>query len=392
MPARSIDFTRRVWRRLAAFVALALLAACADNYPQTTFKPVTEYGRKLNALFANTFIWTMIVLAVVVLMMLYIIIRYREKPDTPMPKPIHGSTLLEIGWTIGPAIIVAFIAIPTVRGIFETQADAPAGALTVEVVAHQWWWEFRYPEYGVVTANELRMPVGRTVNLKMHSADVIHSFWIPALGGKRDVNPQPAQRTGESPKFNYIVFTPEKPGIYPGQCAEFCGASHAVMRTRGIVQLEADFLQWVEGMKSGAPLAEQTETQEQRAAAGAVDSLAAAAQTPMTAPVPAVATSLEAQGKQIFTSRVCVACHAVAGTNAAGTLGPNLTRLGSRVDIGAGAVPNSVENLARWIKHPQSMKPGTLMPGTRAGAAGMPATGLSDQEVEAVAAYLFSLK
>jgi cytochrome c oxidase subunit 2 len=364
MPSRSIEFMLRAWRRLPVFLALALLAACADEYPQTTFKPVTEYGRKLNALFANTFIWSMVVLAVVLVLMLYIIIRYRERPDSPVPKPIHGSTLLEIGWTIGPAIIVAFIAIPTVRGIFETQADAPAGALTVEVIGHQWWWEFRYPEYGIATANELRMPVGRTVNLKMHSADVIHSFWIPALGGKRDVNPQPAQRTGESPKFNYIVFTPETPGVYPGQCAEFCGASHAVMRTRGVVQTEADFLQWVAGMKAGSG-------------------------TPVAPPA---ASAVEAQGKQIFTSRMCVACHAVAGTNAAGTLGPNLTRMGSRLDIGAGALPNSVENLASWIRHPQGIKAGTLMPGTREAAAGMPATGLSDQEVDAVAAYLFSLK
>src|SRR5438067_13133162 len=139
MRARSRNLIR-VFRALPVYATLAMLAACRGNHPQTTFHPVTEYGRKLNALFLNTTIWTMVVLGVVWIVLLIIVVRFREKPGAPRPKPVHGSTRLEIAWTIGPALIVGFIAIPTIKGIFETQAKAPPGALTVEVIGHQWWW------------------------------------------------------------------------------------------------------------------------------------------------------------------------------------------------------------------------------------------------------------
>ncbi len=395
MSVRSNELIRTC-RNFAVYAAVSLLVACRGNHPQTTFHPVTEYGRQLNALFENTFIWTMIVLAVVWIVMLIIIVRFREKPGSPRPKPIHGSTKLEIAWTIGPALIVGFIAIPTIRGIFETQAKAPPNALIVEVIGHQWWWEFRYPEYGITTANELHLPTGRPVDLTMWSADVVHSFWIPRLGGKRDVNPQPV-RTPErlkqwGPKVNHIVFTPEQVGDYPGQCAEFCGESHAIMRVRGEVDTPANFALWVSRMKNVAPTKapDVSEAQEQTAAQAVI----AGQQQQPAAPTAAsaVAGSLEAQGKQIFTTRMCVACHTVVGTTAMGQLGPNLTLLGSRRFIGAGAIPLTVENLAKWITHPSAVKPGARMPGIHDPAAGMPATGLTDQEVQAVAAYLASLK
>jgi cytochrome c oxidase subunit 2 len=353
----------RTFRNLPLYAAVALLAACRGKHPQTTFHPVTEYGRKLNALFENTFIWTMIVLAVVWIVLLIIIVRFREKAGAPRPKPVHGSTKLEIAWTIGPALIVGFIAIPTIRGIFETQAKAPPNALVVEVIGHQWWWEFRYPEYGIVTANELHLPTGRPVDLVMWSADVVHSFWIPRLGGKRDVNPQPVRTAARmkewGPKVNHIVFTPEQPGDYPGQCAEFCGDSHAIMRVRGEVHTPEDFNVWIASMKT---------------------------------PVEPPAGSLAAQGKQIFTTHMCVACHTVVGTTAMGQLGPNLTGVGTRKYVGAGALPLTQGNLAKWITHPAGVKPGAKMPGTHEPGAGMPATGLTEQEVQAVAAYLASLK
>src|SRR5687768_2774718 len=179
-------------RRAVLMTSLLMLAGCEKGvHPQTTFEPVSEFGRYINALFANTFWWTIGIMLLVEVLILVFIFRYRERPGTPEPKQIHGHTGLEIAWTIIPSIIVLFIAVPTVAGIFKTQAKPGPNALQIEVIGHQWWWEFRYPELGIITANELVLPVGREVELKMWSADVIHSYWIPRIGGKRDVNPQP---------------------------------------------------------------------------------------------------------------------------------------------------------------------------------------------------------
>ena len=344
-----------VWLALLA----ALSAACAGEYPQTTFRPVTEFGELIDGLFNHVFLLTLFVLVLVETILIYVLVRYRRREGAPPPKHVHGHTGLEIAWTLGPAIIVALIAVPSVRGIFATQGEDVEGALQVDVIGHQWWWEFRYPELGITTANELHVPVGRPIRLRMRSADVIHSFWIPRIGGKRDVNPQPRLREGEQEQYNYLTFTIAEPGSYLGQCAEYCGTQHAVMRMRAVAHSPEDFEAWVQAMK-----------------------------TPVT-PAPG---SLEERGQQIFTSRSCIACHTIEGTTAMGTIGPNLTRVGARWAIGAGAVPNTRENLIRWIKAPHEVKKGVLMPGATVGAAGMPPTGLSDEEIEAVAAYLASLK
>jgi cytochrome c oxidase subunit 2 len=440
--------------------AAVMFAGCAEGvYPQTTFEPVSEFGRLLNALFANTFWWTIGIMLLVELLILVFIFRYRERPGAPTPKPIHGHTGLEIAWTIIPAIIVLFIAVPTVGGIFATQRAASADALQVEVIGHQWWWEFRYPQLGVVTANELVLPVGREVQLKMWSADVIHSYWIPRIGGKRDVNPQPRTIENERAKYNYILFNVDQPGYYLGQCAEFCGEAHAIMRTSALALNQNEFAQWARSMGGAMPVspvdpaaevqhgettAEKVPGTEAEERGGGVlgppsdtldtsdtlraapQAVAAPAQTPpaglraptgmaptgapapgrpdfqATGPVPpgsmqrlAMAPgeqSLEDVGRELITTKMCVACHAISGTPMRGTLGPNLTRFGARRYLGAGARPNTMENLIAWIRHPQSIKPGTLMPGAREGAAGMPATGLSEDEIKAIAAYLLSLK
>src|SRR5690606_26116825 len=149
--------------------------------------------------------------------------------------PVYGHTGLEVTWTVIPAIIIVSIAVPTIQGIFAVQAPASEDALVVEVVGHQFWWEFRYPEYGIVTANQFYLPVGRQVELRLRSADVIHSFWVPRLGGKRDVNPQLRLAEGqERDQWNRIVFTVSEEGAYSGECAEFCGQSHALMRKRAV--------------------------------------------------------------------------------------------------------------------------------------------------------------
>ncbi|HUF50350.1 MAG TPA: cytochrome c oxidase subunit II [Longimicrobiales bacterium] len=388
--------TRAVARRTLCALPLMLTGCRGDtNFPQTTFHPVSEFGRILNGTFYITFWWTMIILVIVIALILYAVFRFRERPDTPQPKQIHGNTMVEILWTIVPAFIVVAIAVPTVQAIFETQRRPPEDALIVEVIGHQWWWEFNYPQYGVRTANTAWLPTGRPVSLAMRSADVIHSFWIPRIGGKRDVNPLPRRREGTAPKHdNYLLFTVDEPGHYLGQCAEYCGEAHAIMRMTVNAVTPAAFDDWVQRMTGTA-----------RDTSAAADS--AAVPTPAQAsfgqlPAPTGAgnpfrapladTLLAAAGERIFTSAVCTACHAVAGTSAAGTIGPDLTLFGTRPYIGAGAAGNTREQLEQWIRDPQSLKPGTLMPGTRRPGGGMPPTNLTDAEVRAVAAYLSSLK
>ncbi|HSJ14845.1 MAG TPA: cytochrome c oxidase subunit II [Longimicrobiales bacterium] len=425
-------------RAAGALSALVLAAAPVSGqepaYPQTTFQPVSAYGASQNAVFMNTFWWTMGILVLVVLLTLYVAWRFRERPDSPEPAHVHGNVKLEIAWTLIPAVIVVLIAIPTVQTIFENQRRAPEGALQVEVIGHQWWWEFRYPEHGVVTANQMYIPVGRPIDLKMHSADVIHSFWIPRIGGKRDVNPQARAHEGESPSFNHIVFTADSAGYYPGQCAEYCGDSHAIMRMSVVAVAEPDFDAWVAAMQRGdapaeAPVVAQpaaqltvpTETGAAQApptqatpaqalAAGQEGVRGQEAQGPQPRPLPApgqvrpptgigsavqpgIPDSIYAlQGRQVFGSSVCVACHAIQGTSAVGMVGPSLTRFGARPHVGAGAAENNLANLIRWIRDPQALKPGTLMPGAHKAGGGFPPTGLTDAEIHAIAMYLLSLR
>ncbi|HSL68760.1 MAG TPA: cytochrome c oxidase subunit II [Longimicrobiales bacterium] len=407
---------RQFFRGCVVGCLAVILAACAGEYQQTTFEPVSEFGRSLNRLFAITFWWTIGILVLVEIVILINIFRFRERAGQPKPKQIHGNVKLEFLWTVIPAIIVLFIAIPTIQTVFATQQRAPADALVVEVIGHQWWWEFRYPETGVVTANELVLPAGRNIDLKMHSADVVHSFWVPRVGGKRDVNPQPRPGRGESGlRSNHLTFNIEQPGYYLGQCAEFCGASHAIMRM-AINAVPADqFSQWTASMGGRAQPgvtppalpAEQTETQEAAAARARADSLARQRDTVSTAdtlrpPVPTTplqgpATPAGPQseverGQRLFTSKVCIACHTIQGTSARGVLGPNLTRFGSRRYVGAGARFNTLENVIAWITNPGAVKPGTLMPGAQNPGGGMPPTGLTNEEVRAIAIYLLSLK
>ena len=270
----------------------------------------------------------------------------------------RGHLGLEIGWTVGAAIIVVLITIPTIRTVFRTQAEASADALVVEVIGHQWWWEFRYPQQGVVTANELHLPVGREVDLQMWSADVIHSFWVPRLGGKRDLNPLVREPDG-SPTINRLTFTVTEAGIYMGQCAEFCGSAHGLMGMRVVAQSEAEFDGWVQSM---------------------------------VAPVDPDSGSVAAHGRDVFMQGTCIACHTIEGTNARGALGPSLTRLGSRTTLGAGLLERTSGNLIEWIRDPAQFKPGVKMPGVAKEGGGFPPTGLTEEQIEAVAAYLAGLE
>lgn len=434
----------------ALLITTLALTGCeaGAGYPQTTFRPVSAFGDALNRVFYNTVGWTMGILILVMGLIIYATFRFRERPDAPQPEQIHGNTTLEILWTIAPALIVVFIGVPTVRTIFETQRRPPDDAVVVEVIGHQWWWEFRYPEYDIVTANQMWIPTGRPVSLQMHSADVIHSFWIPRIGGKRDVNPLPRRREGEPAAHkNYLLFEVREPGHYLGQCAEFCGESHAIMRMTVMAVEPTEFDSWVQrmrgqtapgavagmaadaaggqvrltgldGSEGAAPAAAAATPAAGAGQAGADTALVGQdvpGQVPATTAQPAAPAArigqmpvptgvgnpfvpamdevaLQREGERIFLGAACVACHAISGTTAGGVLGPRLTQYGERPWVGAGAAENNMENLVQWIRDPQSMKPGTLMPGTLRGGGGMPPTGLSDAEVRAIAAYLLSLR
>ena len=230
---------------LAGALTLAL-GACGVDYPNSTFNHHTEFNAAIDFVWDRLLLFGTIVFVIVELALLYTIIRFRRRDGAPEPPQTHGNVALEITWTAIPALILVFIAVPTVKTIFQTQAKPPAGALQVEVIGHQWWWEFRYPEYGITTANELYLPVGRTVNFSLRTKDVLHSFWTPQLGGKRDLI---------SNKTNYLWYTPKADlptSVWNGFCTEYCGSSHANMKFRVFTVQPAEFQQWVAGQQRAA--------------------------------------------------------------------------------------------------------------------------------------------
>lgn len=334
-------------RRVLMFAALAissLAAACGGDFPQSSLLPQSDVAREIDSLFRGIFWWAMVVFVVVEGALVVAIIRFRERPGTPRPRPVHGHTLLEIGWTLAPAIILIFIGVPTMITLWRIDRPPERSEIRVEVVGHQWWWEFNYPDLGITTANELHVPVGKTVDLRLRSADVMHSFWFPRVAGKRDLVPG---------RVNQLWFTPDSVGVYPGQCAEFCGTSHALMAMRLHVDTEEDFERWAE---------------QQRREAVEIDE---------------AADPLVSAGREIFFGAGgCISCHQIRGTVAAGVLGPDLTHVGGREMIAAGVLENTLDNLSLWIKDPHDVKPGNLMLDM----------GLTDEQARQVAAYLLSLE
>lgn len=360
---------------LATWVAAFLMASCSfdgDRYPQSSIHPASDFAEVIHGLYAEIFWWTLAVLLIVWLVLAYVLIRFRARPDQPTPKQIEGHMGLEIAWTVAPAIIVVAITIPTIQAVFSTQKLDPENAMVVDVIGHQYWWEFRYPDTGVVTANEVHIPVDQPISFRLSSADVIHSFWVPMLGGKRDANPVRNRPEGMDPEYNWIHLTPNRTGTFWGQCAEFCGDSHSLMGFRVIVQTPEEFEAWQ------ARMAEPVLPPE-------VDS----------AGVPLAGVQIDPlveEGRTLFHQQTCVACHAIQGTNAQGEIAPDLTLMGARSSLAAGWLENTPENLERWIKAPQDIKPGALMPGVSVPGGNWPATNLTDDQVRAIAAYLHSLR
>jgi cytochrome c oxidase subunit 2 len=397
---------RRGIVRLSAFLGPLLLVACGgpEVYPQSTIHPHSDFGEVIQSLYVSVFWWTMLILAVVWGVLAYVLVKFRGSEGDARPRQIRGHLGLEIGWTLGPALIVMAIVVPTIQAVFATQRPAAEDALVVHVTGHRFWWEFSYPEQGVVTANELWLPLGRPVSLRLEARDVVHSFWIPGLGGKRDLAPIPAVRPPEEGEeeeapsesgYTWIHLTPNEAGTFLGQCAEFCGESHAFMGLRAVVATEAEFESWLERWLAGAPPAPEPVAPAPESAPAAPTAPASVTPAPQEDP-------LVAEGRLVFlTQSTCIACHAINGTTAQGRIGPNLTLVGARGSIAAGRLPNTPENLARWIRDPQAVKPGAEMPGTQAmmqiprgrgQTYSWPATGLTDEQVTAVAAYLSSLR
>jgi cytochrome c oxidase subunit 2 len=414
----------RALRGLVPATLFLIVLACGGEYPQSSVDPRSDFAESIHSLYVLVFWITLVILMIVWGALAYILVRFRARPDQPLPRQTHGHLGLELVWTIIPAIIVIFIAIPTIQTVFATQGEVAEDALVVDVVGHQFWWEFRYPD-GTLTANELHLPAGRPISLRMRSADVIHSFWIPQLGGKRDVNPAiapPGQTRGapeggppgdaqadaepgpgDAGTYNWLHFTINEPGVYTGQCAEFCGDSHSLMGMRVVAESAADFDAWLADWRgAAAPSAPDSaageDEQAERAQADSIAAAQAAAGGALVdsaqiagagAPGAGGAARIEL-GRQTFHSSTCVACHAIQGTTAMGQAGPNLTMLGRRATL-VGWLENNPDNLVRWITAPHSVKPSALMPGVSEMGGGFPPTNLSEEQVRAVAEYLYSL-
>ena len=323
--------------------AVLFLLGCGGPFPQSTLHPRSDFARATAVLFTDIFWWAAAVFVVVEALLVVALIRFRHREGRPAPKPTHGHTLMEIAWTLAPAAILVFVAVPTVRTIFATAGEAPADAVKVEVIGHQWWWEFRYLDLGLTTANELHLPVGKPVRIAITSADVIHSFWIPRLGGKRDAIPG---------KTNYIAFRTDSIGDYSGQCAEFCGASHGNMRLRVIVDTDSGFGAWAQAQLGPAATAPR-------------------------------GGGLAEQGRTVYARSACIGCHTIQGVSG-GVIGPTLTHIASRTTIASGLFPNDSSHLARWIADAPALKPGAIM--TRMQPP------LTDADIAALVAYLQSLK
>lgn len=360
------QFLQRAFLPLAVAATLAL-SGCdrpykSDFFPYTSVDPVTDFGIAIQDLYATVTYVVLVIWAIVFAILGFVLVRFRDD-GKGNPVQVHGNIAMEIGWTLLPVGVVFFLIVPTIRTVFEIGNSAPEGSLEIRVTGKRWWWAFDYLASGVTTANEMHIPDDRTVSLLLESDSVIHSFWIPRLGGKRDAVPGRVNRLW----FNLTDeeaarITPGNPVEYLGVCAEYCGEAHALMQMNVIAHDGAEFDAWIEGMKNPAPVADAT---------------------------------IKAKGEAAFTAGGCVGCHAITGLDAAkGVQGPNLTRFGTRQWLAAGTRHNKLEDLKQWIKDPNSVKPGSTAeanPSRILDGMNIPVK-LTDEQVADLAAYLLALK
>ena len=322
------------------------MAAPHDNPVPSIFDPHSTPAESIRHLSHFVLSITGAIFLVVFTLLTYAIVKFRAKSENPGREPaqVYGSTQIELAWTVIPVLIVAVLFAATAQMIHAIQdAPEPAGAMDVTAIGHQFWWEFRYPTLGIVTANELHVPVSDPAHptptfLRLLSADTDHSFWVPQLAGKTDLIPNHPNETW---------LDPHDTGLFLGQCAQYCGTQHAKMLLRVYVDSPEDFKAW-------------TRKQQQ----------------------PANQDEKEAAGRQVFESTACLNCHAINGTNGTGRFGPDLTHMMSRRTIAAGAAENTPENLRLWIQNPDAIKTGSLMPAMK----------LSDADLDALVRYLETLR
>jgi cytochrome c oxidase subunit II len=335
-----------------AFYSVAFLfccmatAAAADPSSTNIFAPQSTPAKSIFHLSLFVLAITGIIFVVVCTLLVYSISKFRARSATANSEPaqVYGSTQIELAWTVIPVLIVVVLFMATARVVHAIQdAPMPASAVEVTVIGHQFWWEYRYPQLGVVTANELHIPVSdpahpTLTSLQLLSADTDHSFWIPELAGKTDLVPNHP---------NHMWMDPEHTGTFVGQCAQYCGTQHAKMLLRVSVDTPEEFAEWV---------------REQQ--------------------LPAVADERVAAGERVFETTACINCHSINGTVANGRFGPDLTHLMSRSTIAAGAALNTPENLRLWIQNPDAIKRGSLMPAMQ----------LSKSDLDALMGYLETLR
>ncbi len=336
-----------------------LIAECLPMQELSIYRPVTPAGESIAQLSFLVFAITGGIFLVVSGVLAYCIVRFRRRgPNENEPPQVYGSVPIELAWTAAPLLIVFFLVLVTTRTLWEVEVDPPQPTvgdktLFVTVVGRQWWWEYRYDYYdgkplGFTTANELHIPAGdddapRRTFLTLVSADVCHSFWVPRLGGKTDLIPG---------RINSTWIETKSPGLYLGQCAEFCGTQHAGMLLRVDVEEPAVFAAWLE-------------REQAKVVVGTTEESAAVE-----------------RGRVAFQSLSCVNCHAVRGTPAVGTFGPDLTHLMARKTLASGLIPNDRERLRSWLVNPQAIKPGCLMPSFQ----------LNDDQLDGIVAYLETLR
>src|SRR5215510_1685479 len=350
--SRFTPFLSRAMGVLTLLAGILLAAAlCTASEPKTNsvpniFEPRSTPADSIRHLSFFVLSVTGVIFLVVFSLLTYVIVKFRRKAGDRGREPaqVYGSTQIELAWTVIPILIVAVLFAATARVIHAIQdAPKPPTAVEVTVIGHQFWWEFRYPGLGIVTANELHVPVSDPAHptptfLNLLSSDTDHSFWIPQLAGKTDLIPNHPNETW---------LDPHQTGLFLGQCAQYCGTQHAKMLLRVYVDSPEDFKAWLHAQQQ-----------------------------------PANEDEKEAAGRRVFERTACLNCHAINGTNGTGRFGPDLTHLMSRRTIASGAAENNPQKLRLWIENPDDIKPGSLMPAMK----------LSDADLDALVRYLETLK
>lgn len=346
------------WRLLPLFAVMALLAGCGEPF-LSALKPAGEVAQMQYDLMLLSTAIMVGVIVVVTIIFIIVVTRFRRKNDNEIPKQVEGSHKLEMIWTIIPILLLLILAVPTVAATFKLAdvspmekkgKDGKTDAVVVNVRANLYWWEFEYPNEEIITSQDLVVPTDEKVYFNLKASDVKHSFWIPAVGGKMDTN------TENVNKF-WLEFdgksSDEAGNLFYGKCAELCGPSHALMDFKVKAVPRDEFDQWVAASKA-VKEPEKAETAQAQA------------------------------GQEVFNNS-CIGCHAVTPANSTpeqARMGPNLTDFGNRSRV-AGILEHNEENIKKWLKDPESIKPGNKMTGKY---------NLSDEEIDAVTQYLMGLK